>query len=670
RLLMHRAQTTCKTVMLFTCQSTLAKQLQRMWEGVQAAEEASSRILEERRRQAPRLWFLSDSRLTRALSASQKSQRGRVEKPLAGLQQAEALDAAAGKALEDLGDAVFPWAAEAHASVGPLDKGVDPTAEARARREGRRRSSAGEILREEMDQAIKNKADSDLPPLNLPKKNGERQEETRTAEDLKSALLGPSEAKPRPKPLLGSMPRSLSTVVDDMLLDEDGPQLDEEDCDSPALWRRCLALGSCGETFDLSFAAHGGPRGCLLASWTSAAVKAMQGCLRVQIKEALKKVVADALETIMEWGAGVETWCAQALLVALQVYFRHIMEVSMGDGGGGLASPLPAVEERLQSLQKLLPRLLRSGLGQSRRCGLGAMVVQASYWQDQLDTLKEEWKLGGRLDSFRWKRFLHPRWIPASSEISLTCLDWSMAYGYEYVGAQPGLVRSPQSEKCFLSLAAALRASSNAAALGISGPAACGKSQLIHDLARAAAVPLVRAAPSLGLLGLQQFLAGIATTNAWGRCCELDTAPSEALPLLAVLGTALRDLLPGALRPCLFLFLDFEKLTGWSHPLVSMAATSAAASSAELPNELQLGPFQVRCTAAPKAVFVQLPPGENQRRLPVGLTATLRPVAVSRPPARRVVALLLQVEGFEPEAPDAKRSSAERSGVVPGNESI
>ncbi|CAJ1438452.1 unnamed protein product, partial [Effrenium voratum] len=164
RLLMHRAQTTCKTVMLFTCQSTLAKQLQRMWEGVQAAEEASSRILEERRRQAPRLWFLSDSRLTRALSASQKSQRGRVEKPLAGLQQAEALDAAAGKALEDLGDAVFPWAAEAHASVGPLDKGVDPTAEARARREGRRRSSAGEILREEMDQAIKNKADSDLPP--------------------------------------------------------------------------------------------------------------------------------------------------------------------------------------------------------------------------------------------------------------------------------------------------------------------------------------------------------------------------------------------------------------------------------------------------------------------------------------------------------------------------
>ncbi|CAJ1368926.1 unnamed protein product, partial [Effrenium voratum] len=388
------------------------------------------------------------------------------------------------------------------------------------------------------------------------------------------------------------------------------------------------------------------------------------------------------------------------------------MEVSMGDGGGGLASPLPAVEERLQSLQKLLPRLLRSGLGQSRRCGLGAMVVQASYWQDQLDTLKEEWKLGGRLDSFRWKRFLHPRWIPASSEISLTCLDWSMAYGYEYVGAQPGLVRSPQSEKCFLSLAAALRASSNAAALGISGPAACGKSQLVHDLARAAArEPGIGAESpsswSLGLLGLQlwtqttlsrgfgfvvvadlvsagvgerrQFLAGIATTNAWGRrCCELDTAPSEAsadelktaLPLLAVLGTALRDLLPGALRRVSRAVSRASKIfRGYLVPSLALIPRELQLTEAHVrmrpvesldlnvkslmlsyPTELQLGPFQVRCTAAPKAVFVQLPPGENQRRLPVGLTATLRPVAVSRPPARRVVALLLQVEGFEPEA--------------------
>eukprot|EP00913_Durusdinium_trenchii_P030231 g28322.t1 len=111
RLLMHRAQSSCKTdgathatthraaslpvddatltgspprhsspngrtVLHFTGQSTVSKQLQRIWDGVKIAKEAVEKILDLRRRQSPRLWFVTDATLTEALSSAQNLSRG------------------------------------------------------------------------------------------------------------------------------------------------------------------------------------------------------------------------------------------------------------------------------------------------------------------------------------------------------------------------------------------------------------------------------------------------------------------------------------------------------------------------------------------------------------------------------------------------------------------
>ncbi|CAE8688908.1 unnamed protein product [Polarella glacialis] len=72
RLLMRRAQTTYKTVLHFTAQSTMAKQLLRLSECLQWAEGAASHILLVRRLASPRLWFLEDSRLLKAMANTRK----------------------------------------------------------------------------------------------------------------------------------------------------------------------------------------------------------------------------------------------------------------------------------------------------------------------------------------------------------------------------------------------------------------------------------------------------------------------------------------------------------------------------------------------------------------------------------------------------------------------
>lgn len=649
RLLMHRAQTTCKTVLLFTGQSTMPKQLQRIWEGVNLASEAVDRLLEKQRQQSPRLWFLTDSDLTKALSAVQKLAGPAETEELQGQTEAKAVDVAAGKTLAAFATHFFPWIDKATTWLGPDDGGQN--------RKARRRSSAGHMMREEVDRALNRKAIGDLdiqlialkppPPHSAPENEDTHErpkakapvQAERLATEVKSALMGPIQAKPRPfsGPAHAHVhhphPHGLTSIMDDVAArigeQVDGHGTTEQFTEMQGHqgvcfgsqrweWARNLVLTS-NEELHLSWPAWCCGRGALLGNWLLAAEKAMQEFLQMQIKQVFKKICeSNLVDAVSEWlneGEGVP---GQALLLGLQLFFMNAMEISMDvEDEAGVAMVFGQVDEMLEGLQQALPRLLSMpSLPNTRRLVLSDCWLQALNWQEQLSALKKAWKGAKTRESFQWKRFLRQRWDVESATVVVACVDWSIPYGYEYVGSAIAFVRTPQTDRAFVSFASALR--QGHAAIGLEGPPASGKVEMVSELARAVAVPLVKAAGTLNVVGMLQFLASVATTNAWGFMRtsypgETSVIDCKTLTLLATMADALQTLL------------------------------SAARANKQ---EVRLGPYEVRCTRRPKAFFFILP---SLSDLPSSLVVELRPITITQPPLGRVVEVLLQVEGFEPE---------------------
>jgi len=648
RLLMHRAQTTCKTVLHFTGQSTMPKQLQRIRDGVKLASESMEKLLEKQRQQSPRLWFLTDLNLTKALSDAQRFARGAAEAEERQGQNVEektlmAVDAAVGKTLADFASCFFPWIDKATSWLGAGD-------EHGANRKLRRRSSAGQIMREELDRALHRKVegDADFPLLALKAHGlhvdfrGKATKDDAVAPDIpkppvqverlgtevKSALLGPAQAKPRSKFAGEKITHGLTSVMDDVAA-RMGEQVDahgaaEQSTEIQGMsehwpWARNLALISQDEEILLTWPGWSCRRGALLGNWLLSAEKTMQEILRTQIKEVFKKICqSNLVDAVSNWlNEGAEAVPGQSLVLGLQLFFTNAMEISMDvEDQAGAGMVFGQVDEILDAFLQAMIRLLRlPSLTNTRRSVLCECWLQALHWQEQLDALKRAWKGTKTRDSFQWKRYLRQRWDLDSASVVINCVDWSMPYGYEYVGTAPAFVRTPETDRCFISFASALRQNH---AIGLEGSPNSGKAAMIDQLARTVAVPVVKAAApeSSSLRGMLQFLASVATTNAWGLMRtdhSLEMPSTQTLSLLANMADALRSLL---------------------------SATKMHKK------EVKLGHYEVCCTRTTKALFFILPKSLD---LPARLALELRPIAITQPAIERVVEMLLQVEGFESE---------------------
>lgn len=618
RLLMHRAQSSCKTVLHFTGQSTVSKQLQRIWDGVKIAKEAVEKILDLRRRQSPRLWFVTDATLTEALSSAQNLSRGKadtkeLQTDTAQQRNYQMADAAAGKTLADFMSSFFPWTDQANACL------IVNVQEKKARRS----STTGHLMRQEVDRAMNRQTTEHSEHSETGDGRGDSSKLVQgvSTSDLKSAVLGSPMARSGKwsgAPLAGS-----SSLVEDVArkLEEAADTEDQmqEIKDAERLdWSRSVAMQVHGEEIQLSWSAVSCTRGALLGSWLNDAERSMKQYLQLQIKQAFQRICAFSLvDVICEWvSEGLERTPGQALLAAAELFVTHAMEASMEvEDQAGVALVFGQVDEMLEGLQQALPRLLRLPLCRARRMVLSSCWLQALHWQEQLQSLKQAWTGGSSRESFGWKRFLRRRWELTTGTVMVTCLDWAIPYGYEYVGLSP-MVRTPQTDQCFLAFASAF--DQGHAAVALQAPPESGKAEMIAELARTAAVPLVNSGgpESLSIPSMLQFLASIASTNAWGYMRSLGLEElkfnDEASNLLAALADALSQLLSAA---------------------------------REGKKEVQLGPYQVRCTRKPKVFFFVLPAS-----LPKSLVLELRPIAVAEPPKARIVQVLLELEGFDAQA--------------------
>ncbi|CAK9034679.1 unnamed protein product [Durusdinium trenchii] len=103
--------------------------------------------------------------------------------------------------------------------------------------------------------------------------------------------------------------------------------------------------------------------------------------------------------------------------------------------------------------------------------------------------------------------------------------------------------------------------------------------------------------------------------------------------------------LPGYMRSLGLEELKFNDEASNLLAALADALSQLLSAAREGKKEVQLGPYQVRCTRKPKVFFFVLPAS-----LPKSLVLELRPIAVAEPPKARIVQVLLELEGFDAQA--------------------
>ena len=114
--------------------------------------------------------------------------------------------------------------------------------------------------------------------------------------------------------------------------------------------------------------------------------------------------------------------------------------------------------------------------------------------------------------------------IQSEEELSLTMLDVTAPYKYEYLGLVQRLVITPTTQKCFLTLLTAFKASYFGNIQGVSG---VGKSALVKDLACYLGVMFrVKNGSSIvNMSSINNFLKGVASSGCWALIEVLTRSP-------------------------------------------------------------------------------------------------------------------------------------------------
>eukprot|EP00892_Ulva_mutabilis_P004502 jgi/Ulvmu1/2423/UM134_0004.1 len=267
-------------------------------------------------------------------------------------------------------------------------------------------------------------------------------------------------------------------------------------------------------------------------------------------------------------------------------------ERGAGDGGPGAGGAL-----RRQVLEALLLTVLHLRDVLRRLLAAGAAAVDDFAWQSQL-------------------RYT----LPADgSGVSVQQAGMAFEYGYEYLGAQPRLVVTPLTERCFLTLTSALHLCKGCC---LQGPAGTGKTETVKDLGKALGKQTIvfNCGDALDADFMALFLCGIAQCGAFACFDEFNRIDVEVLSVVA------QQL--GAIQKAL------------------------SARAAEVSIAQHTVPLLPSC-----GVFVTMNPGYASRaELPDNLQALFRPVSLSVPDSAVVAEALLFCQGFG-SAPELSRKA-------------
>ena len=304
---------------------------------------------------------------------------------------------------------------------------------------------------------------------------------------------------------------------------------------------------------------------------------------------------------------------AQLVLSCHSIHWSAEMEACLGPNSSDPAADLDTFLDKNIKNLTMLSELVRTDLTRLERKVLVTLITLDVHNRDIVTNMIEE-KIYKASD-FGWQMQLRFYWAEDTDEIIVRQVNARFVYGYEYLGAQPRLVVTPMTDRCYMTLSGALHLKLGGAP---AGPAGTGKTETTKDLGKALGIQCVvfNCGDNLDYKFMGKFFSGLAQCGAWACFDEFNRIDIEVLSVVAQQLLTIQNAMKAGVSKFVFEGREIRLI--------------------------------------PCGVFITMNPGYAGRtELPDNLKALFRPVAMMIPDYALVAEVMLFAEGFE----DAKTLS-------------
>jgi len=365
--------------------------------------------------------------------------------------------------------------------------------------------------------------------------------------------------------------------------------------------------------------------------WLNDVTLRMRSALQSETSKALAKLDEQNDELIrQDWAT---RFPAQVVLLASQITWTEEVDRCFADMEAGKEDTL---ENYLQVCRQRLPglvRLVHGKMKDSQRTKLFSLIMSDVHARDvvaELVSRKVE-----SADAFAWRSQLRFRWSEEKGKGSPSCevylADFVTTHSFEYIGNVERLVVTPLTDRCFITLATALKLTLGGAP---SGPAGTGKTETTKDLSRSfgLACYVFNCSAQMNFQTLADIFKGLCQTGAWGCFDEFNRIPIEVLSVVATQVKCILD----AIR----LFAEPENRKESFRTRMPAGKPSCVVGTFDfMGTSLRLIPTT--------GFFITMNPGYAGRtELPGNLKALFRSCAMVRPDIIPICEIMLMAEGF------------------------
>ncbi|KAG1668463.1 hypothetical protein FOA52_005236 [Chlamydomonas sp. UWO 241] len=321
-------------------------------------------------------------------------------------------------------------------------------------------------------------------------------------------------------------------------------------------------------------------------------------------KKTLYKVLEDSKAVKREkW---VKDNQGMLIITAGQIVWTHECEKALSDGENARKSVKLLKKKWMTYLNKLVS-ITRSKLNKIERNKTVSLITIEVHARDVIDKLVKT--NAASTNDFEWVSQLRFYWDKELNDCVVKQVLSVFMYGYEYQGNNGRLVITPLTDRCYMTLGAAMFTRRGGNPLG---PAGTGKTETVKDFGKALAryVIVFNCSDGVDFKMTGKMFAGLAQTGAWSCLDEFNRIEVEVLSVVATqIATVMSAIKEGRKR---FIFLG---------------------------QEIRLIPS---C-----GIFVTMNPGYAGRsELPDNLKAIVRPVSMMVPDFTLISEIMMFSEGF------------------------
>ncbi|EQC40888.1 hypothetical protein SDRG_01953 [Saprolegnia diclina VS20] len=255
----------------------------------------------------------------------------------------------------------------------------------------------------------------------------------------------------------------------------------------------------------------------------------VEDMMRVSIRAVMFKAIQDYTQVSrVKW---IQKWPGMCVLNGSQFHWTREMEENMAaDGANGVQKMM---ERQLAQLADMV-QMVRGHLDKLARISVGALTVIDVHARDV--TMRLVHSKVSTKDDFMWSSQLRYYW---NDDLFAEMVSARRPYGYEYLGNSFRLVITPLTDKCYMTLMAALQMILGGAP---AGPAGTGKTETTKDLAKALAKQCVvfNCSDGLDYIAMGKFFKGLASCGAWACFDEFNRINIEVLSVIGQQVTTLQ----------------------------------------------------------------------------------------------------------------------------------